>query len=152
MLWIILYRERFLRNTSCIPSLSAPKLLLQNYRSGLSGYKSSFNKLACFPYLYKDHLSSSHPLDLKVDFVLFLKRFYPCCLKTGDLGLNPRRERRTILAIQSTTYQPATSFQMTSLILDWKASCIHSLCLILQWHQIQANVNSSIRCQVYLLH
>lgn len=57
-----------------------------------SGYKSSFNKLARFPYLYKGHLSSSHLLDLKTDFVLFLKHFYPCCLKIGDLGLNPRRE------------------------------------------------------------
>jgi len=46
-------------------------------------------------------------------------------------------------------YQPAMSFQMTSLILDSKASCICSLHLILQWHQIQASVNSSICCQVY---
>lgn len=116
-----------------------------------SGYKRSFNKLACFPYLYKEHLSSSHLLDLKTDFVLFLKHFYPCCLKTGDLGLNPRRKCRTILAIQNTNYQPAISFQITSLILDSKASCIHSLYLILQWHQIQAHVNSSICGQVYLL-
>lgn len=82
--------------------------------------KSSFNKFGCFPYLYKDHLSSFHLLDLKVDFVLFLKRFYPRCLMTDDLGPNPRIEFRTILTIRSAIYQPAIR------IFDSKNACTHS--------------------------
>lgn len=84
-----------------------------------SDSKSSFNKLGCFPYLYKDPLSSFHLLDLKVDSVLFLKRFYPRCLMTDDLGPNPRIEFRTTLTIQSATYQPAIR------ILASKNACTH---------------------------
>lgn len=132
-----------------IPSLTAPKTFCRELQKWIkTGYKGVLKKLVCFPYLCKDHLSSSHLLDLNIGFVLFQKHFYPCCLKTGDLGPNPRRECRVIPAVPNTNSQPAATFQRTALILHSKAFCIHSL------HHFYSNTKHnllSIPLQLYWL-